>query len=231
MNLLELARAVKRESGLSGGGPASFATAAGDDLRIFNWVIDTWQSIELQHEQWAWRRKSAQATTSGSMILPATAAAPGFALTDFGSWKRQDNEYRPSAYRAADGQQAEQRLTWVEYEVFRRMFMTGVHQPGPLQYWSIAPIGDFLVGPTPDAEHVVRSDYIADAVRMSSEDDVPAMPTRFHDLIVWEALLQYGGYDAASEVVQRAGRNAGQLWPALRQAQLPQPTRQWRPLA
>ena len=56
----------------------------------------------------------------------------------------------------------------------------------------------------------------------TADTDTPAMPTRFHSLIVWRALTEYGGYDAASEVFQRADRNYTMAMPALLQSQLPQ---------
>ena len=224
MNFLQLAQAAKRESGLSGGGPASISTATGDDLRFFHWVAWVWRDIDLMHESWAWRRASAQATTSGSMTLSPTAAGD-FNLSDFGSWKPADANprgYRPTTYKVSDGQSAERPLYFMVYDRFRNQFQVGTHTAAPLQYWTVAPNGDFLVGPTPDAAHVVKADYIKDHTALAADADEPAMPSRFHMLIVWHALREYGGYDAASEVWQRADRNFRSLWPALAQAQLPQ---------
>ena len=84
MNFLQLAQAVKRESGLSGGGPLSVVTATGDDARIFQWVNWAWRDIALMHESWLFRRASAQGETS-AMTMAHDYGAPGFALTDFGS--------------------------------------------------------------------------------------------------------------------------------------------------
>jgi hypothetical protein len=42
---------------------------------------------------------------------------------------------------------------------------------------------------------------------MTVDTDTPMIPTRFHNLIVWRALAEYGGFDAASEVFTRADRN------------------------
>jgi predicted acylesterase/phospholipase RssA len=48
---------------------------------------------------------------------------------------------------------------------------------------------------------------------------------------VWRALIEYGGFDAAGEVVQRAERNYSTNLPALLQAQLPARWISARPLA
>lgn len=221
MNLIELAREVKRESGLSGDGPVSGALARGNETRIIGWVRSAWRDIDLMHEAWSWRQASGQATTSGSMVLAPGAAGPGFAIASFAKWRLPTREYQPTAYRAADGAQAEHPLTFVPYDQFRRMFMVGVHLAAGLQYWSISPAGEFLVGPTPDSAHVVTADYIRGHVRLQADTDVPALPADFHELIVWRALREYGGFDAASEVYGRADRNLASGLPTLRQACLP----------
>ena len=228
MNWLQLAQEVKRESGLTGGGPVAFASANGEDLRIFNWVAWAWRDIDLMHEGWAWRRGTATATTNGSMTLTGLTS---FSLADFGSWLPASSIYNVSAYRISSGQSAENNLKFIDYDIFRRQFIQGTHTAAGLQYWSIAPNGDMLVGPTPDASHVVRADYIKDHVALSADASTPTMPTRFHPLITWYALREYGGYDAASEVWQRADRNYNSLYSALAQAQLPKMRWNMRPLA
>lgn len=230
MNFLQLAQAVKRESGLSGGGPASVVTATGDDARIFQWVNWAWRDIALLHESWLFRRGAALGETT-TMAVPHDLAAPGFALADFGSWKAQSSDYRVSAYRTADGAQAERPLSYLDWDVFRARFVAGAHAPGALAFWSTDPSGQLMVAPTPDAAHMVRADYIRDAVAMTADADVPSMPARFHDLIVWRALAEYGGFDAAGEVFQRASGNYSSGLSALHQAQLPRRTFAARPLA
>lgn len=230
MNLLQLTQALKRETGLSGGGPASVVTATGDDARLFNWINWAWRDIQLMHESWLWRRGSAlgQVTTQETLH---NLASPGFGLSDFADWKPENSEYQPSAWRVTDGQANEQTLKFLPWDAYRTQFVMGTHQPGPIQYWTLAPSGEMWVGPTPDAAHMVRADYIKDVQDMTADADTPAMPARFHNLIVWRALIEYGGYDAASEVYQRADRNYAMGLSALLQAQLPQRWISARPLA
>lgn len=230
MNYLQLAQMVKRESGLSGGAPASISTAAGDDLRIFGWVNQAWQDIFLAHESWRFRRGEALGETTTASML-ATATAPGFALTDFASWQQSAGDYKPTAWRTADGQVTERDLYWLDYETFRRRFVVGVHSPGPVRYWSIGPAEELLLGPTPDAAHMVRASYAKDFVALALDTDEPTLPPRFHDLIAWRALREYGGYDAASEVFQRADQNFNSGMSALAQSQLQMPSFGAKPLA
>lgn len=222
MNLIELSREVKRESGLSGDGATTVSLAKGNDERILAWVREAWRDIDLMHETWTWRQAQAEGQTSGAMLMEPGAAAPGFALTSFARWRQHTRLYQPTAFRVSDGLQAERPLGFLPYDRFRRLFMVGVHQPGGLQYWSESPAGDFMVGPTPDSTHVVRADYIRDHVPLVADTDTPALPARFHPLIVWRALREYGGFDAATEAYMRADRNLSGGLPSLRQACLPE---------
>jgi hypothetical protein len=221
LNFLQLAQAVKRESGLSGGGPISVVTAKGDDARIFQWVNWAHRDICLLHESWLFRRGSAIGQTT-VMAMPHDLASPGFGLSDFANWKPQSIDYKVSAWRVSDGQQAEQPIAFLPWDDFRSRYVVGTHQPGGIQHWSITPSGEMQVGPTPDSAFSVRADYIKDVVDMTLDSHVPMIPARFHNLIVWRALLEYGGFDSASDVYQRAERNHSTGMPALLQAQLPQ---------
>lgn len=228
MNFLQLTQAVKRESGLGmGSSIVAYASATGDDLRMFNWVNWAARDITLAREDWRWRR--------GSATLPSTTAIANaysaFSLTDFASWKAAGLQYKPSTYRVADGIATERELAWMDYDQFRKQFFLGAQATGSVQYWSISPSEEFLIGPTPDSAHFVRADYVKDFTDMAADADTPALPARFHTLIVWRALMEYGGFDAASEVYQRAEKNYTLGWPQLVQSQMDMPTIMSRALA
>lgn len=219
MNYLQLAQAVKQESGMAGSGPTDVATTVQSERRIFSWVDWAARDIALQREDWRWRRGSATLASTTSMAN----APAAFGLTDFASWKGANSKYWPTAYRISDGAATESKLTWLEYDEFRIKFMTGAQAPGLAQYWSVSPSEEFLIGPTPDSAHFIRADYVKDYAPLTQNTDTPPMPARFHMLIVWRALKEYGGYDAASEVYQRASENYQAMWPGLVQSQLEAP--------
>lgn len=226
MNFLQLAQAVKRESGLSGS-ISGVSTTVTEDTRIFNWVNWAARDIALAREDWRWRRGYATGTATGQVSTAATQ----FGLTDFASWKPANPVYKPSAYRISDGSSTERKLAWMTYDQFRMTFMVGDQTPGVAQYWSISPSEEFLLGPAPDSDHFVRADYVKDYTDLVLDTDTPAMPARFHMMIVWRALLEYGGFDAAGEVYQRADQNYKLMWTSLVQNQLETPTMMARSLS
>jgi hypothetical protein len=226
MNFLDLARAVKREAGLSGSAPSSAATTVLSEQRLFNWVNWAARDITLAREDWRWRRGMATVAATTSQANAYTA----FGLTDFASWKGENHTYKPTAYRVADAISSERKLAWMTYDNFRMTFLTGSQTPGVVQYWSISPTDEFLLGPAPDSAHFVRADYVKDYADLVADADIPLLPTRFHMIIVWRALMEYGGFDAAGEVFQRAEKNYNEMWTALVQSQLEPLTIQARSL-
>lgn len=227
MNFLQLAQAVKRESGLTSSGPTSIDTANTENLRIFNWVNWAARDITLMREDWRWRRGNATLSSTTSMVNAPSA----FGLTDFASWKDANDMYKPSMYRLVDGIQTERALLFMPYDEFRQTYMTGLQTPGTPMHWSISPSEDFLIGPTPDSAVFLRADYVKDYADMTVDSSTPAMPARFHMLIVWRALMEYGGFDAAGETYQRAEKNYTMGWTQLTQSQLEAPSFKARSLA
>lgn len=212
MNFLSLAQAVKRESGLGmESSIVSFATAAGDDRRMFQWVNWAARDITLSKPGWRFRRGAATlASTTDQANTPAA-----FGLTDFASWKPATKTYKPSAYMISQGAGTESELQWLEYDQFRAIYIVGVQTPGVSVNWTISPSNELLLGPAPASAHFVRADYIKDYTDMTADADVPTIPSSFHMLIVWRALMEYGGFDAAGEVYQRAERNYNSSFPQL----------------
>lgn len=227
MNFLQLAQRVKVESGLAGPGPSSVSTPTLSEQRIFAWVNWAARDITLQREDWRWRRGSATLASTTAQVNTAT----DFGITDFASWKMGTRFYKPSAYRIADGASTEHELQWLDYDQFRKNYIIGTPATANVQCWSISPDEEFLLGPTPDAAHFVRADYVKDYTDMTADADTPAIPARFHMLIVWRALKEYAGYDAASEVLLRAESNYTAMWPQLVQSQIEAPSFMARPLA
>lgn len=65
------------------------------------------------------------------------------------------------------------------------------------------PLKALALGPTPDAGYTIVGDYYSTPSEMVGYNDVPALPVKFHMAIVYKAMVSYGMYEAAAEVVQR----------------------------
>lgn len=225
--LIELARRLKAESGRSGIGPATASGAVGEDLQLINAVRDAWVELELEPRNWAWMRKMKVSPLTASVLAHSPVS---LGITDLGTFISPREDYCPTAFLTSDPTQ-EWDLTHLDYESFRRKFLIGVPDEGAPQFWSVAPSGYLLVGPASNGGYSVRIDYIREPLRLVNDSDEPAMPSRFHELLIWRALLSVGAFDAAPEQYGRARDKADDLFDKLATAQGEQITITARPLA
>ena len=230
MNYIQLIQRLKRESGRSGTVPASVAVLAGDDLNLGAWVADAWRDVQRRRADWAWMRKT--------VIGPLPNASGAYAATDIdplatdlARWQDSTRWYAVRCFATATPGQVWD-LLWLPYEQFQALFMVAQPAPGAPQYWSVAPDNRLLLGPAPTlATYSVRADYWARPSELALDADTPGMPAQFHMLLVWRALLEVAGFDAAPEVEVRAKRNLRMAWSDLLDDQAPRMQLTDEPLA
>lgn len=219
MNYLQLANRVKSESARSGGTIASKATAFGDDVRIFGWLANAW--VELQNEtDWRWMRKSVEKDILNATIRYTPTNLTGFNILDLRRWVEPTRDYQPLVYQVS-APAYRSPLEWVAVDAFRRDFVNTPHQASSPQYWSVDYNDDLLIGPTPVGAWKLVIDYWQDVVPLVLDADVPAMPARFHEILVWRALMELASFDAATEVYSRAKANYDTIHANLRAEQGP----------
>jgi hypothetical protein len=76
---------------------------------------------------------------------------------------------------------------------------------------AVGPDQSLCLGPPPNALYTITADYFVAPTEMVADTDIPAgLPTRFHMLIVYRAMMKYAGFESAPEVYQRGSEeNAG----------------------
>lgn len=228
MNLLQIAQRAKSESGRSGSGPLTVTAVTGDDLRIVNACKDAWRELQMMPRRWAWMRTE---VTKPLTIDTVTHTLAGMGITDWAEWKRDSEDYHPSVYDTT-APDSEWPLRFIPYEKFRFMFLIGAHAAGAPQYWSSDPDGSLLIGPKPDlATYEVRIAYFKAPTELAADGDTPDMPSRFHMLLTWMALMQISASDAATEHYQRASDSQRLVFDQLVESQAEPITFGYRPLA
>lgn len=224
MTYLELCQMLARESGLVAGvQPASVAGQTGRLLKFIAWTDTAWRAIQNAEGTWRWMQgefgSAATLTTAGA--LRYTAAS--FNLARWASWIDTDDTL--TIYAEAEGAADETPLVWVrDWNLWRRMYERGAQVQNRPIHAAISPAGELCLGPAPDAIYRVRGLYRKSPQRLVENDDVPEMPGRFHELIVWEALLllEEDGEGGALPLA-KAVRRRTELMSSLRRDQLPQP--------
>lgn len=199
MNFLELSQKLRQMCGIPGEGPTTVTGQTKELLRIIEYVSNAWNMIQVERPDWFFLRDDFSFSTIAHQqeYTPTQAG-----ITDFGSWI--DNSF--TLYSAITD---EMYLTQMDYQSFRETYLLGslTTQYARPQIISISPKKNLLISPNPNDVYTLKGEYYTAPVALVNDSDTPAIPARFHMAIVYLAMMEYGVFEAASEVYER-GLNA-----------------------
>jgi hypothetical protein len=224
---LQICQGVSRECRIAGGDtvPASVSGQTGVLDQIVNHVIQSWNKVQMKHPNWRWMRVGFTLTTSsgddsyayGDCTDDITAGA----ITRFSQWLLHDPDDYPKIYLSSSGSDAEGWLTYLDWNHFKRIYRIGAQTNGYPAFITVDPQNNIVLGPKPDDTYVISGDYQRGPQVLAADDDLPDMPSMFHDLILWEAVKRNATLNNKPEVLAQAKMAAAQLWQDLELNQLP----------
>lgn len=203
MTFLELVNRARVECGVAGAATplTTLSGVTGESLRIKQWVNSAWVDTQSAHEDWQWMRESFDFSTVTQQQF-YTPTEVGVAST-FGNWKR--DSFRASS--VGQSYRDEQLLNYMDYTTFRNLYMyanmrTTYARPVVV---TIEPGPDKRLGfgSIPDQPYVISGEYYKLPTEFVNDTDEPNIPARFQPMIVYRAMMYYGGYEAAPEVLSR----------------------------
>lgn len=217
MNYLSICQRLRSECGVSGSN-ATVVGATGEWGRLCAWVAQSYQEIQERHPDWQWMRKDVSFNTIANQQTYLPASAP-ISLTDFAAWKM--DSFR--LYLTSAGVNNETFLIPEEYTAFRDSYVLGARRNTYARPISItqAPSKALMFGLTPNDIYTVNGEYYKTPMVLSVDADIPDMPDRFHMLIVYRAMIHYGMFEAAGEVIARGREMEKSMMYSLEQDQLP----------
>ncbi len=195
---LSLVNLTRLECGVTTTELTTLANLTGKDLQIKNWVNRAWMDVQRVRTDWLWMRKSFSFVTVANQ---ATYTPTEAGVTDLGEWL-------PSTFRTritAQGYNTEQFLEQCGWDYYRNTYGFGsqISVTGRPTVFTVQPNSSLTFWAKPDAAtYTVTGDYAAKATAFAAEDEVPAMPDQFVDIIMHKAKIYYGQEEAASEVFQ-----------------------------
>lgn len=199
MNFLTLCRTAAREGGVSGAlSIPSVDGQTGSNARIVGWVQSAYGDIQRQYTDWKFLWAQGSITTvpgQSDYALPA----------DLGQIDRQ---------RVHRGDVS---LTVDEHELINPLPTAS----GTPHRAILLPNGKLRLHPTPNAAETVTFDYYRKPHELTTGTDEPLFPPEFHDTVWMRALVKYGFYESAPEVIERVSAELGELMKALETSQLP----------
>lgn len=227
MNFLQLVQRTARACYMTNSGnvPAATANQTGELLNAVDWVADAWRELQVSNNNWRWMRSRFSVDTSVGVdeYAPSvvTDVLDSALITRFAQWLITDRKNPPKVYRTAGGIGSQYFLQYLDWYQFRTLYRIGDIQDGQPVHITIDPQDNLVLGPRPDDEYTITGEYQRGVMELVDEEDVPDMPTRFHMVIVYDAMLKYAGSEGAEEVMTRAQLEGGALKSALKLDQLP----------
>ena len=209
MNFLSLCRRAYVESGLSGPGPATVVSQTGATDRVIKFVEREWRRIQGLHDGWLFMRASASLSlVAGTREYAGSSFAADFDLPYTDTLKYQD---RTGFIRYVEWQD------WVRgnYDL-----SASVQSGKPCAFtWS--PDLKIIFDRDPDAAYPVQLEYHRTPQSLAADSDVPIIPERFHDIIIYAAIVRFAQFDKDPELMQTATMNYEEWLAKLENSQLP----------
>lgn len=198
-SFLEICQDAARESGtFSSDTPISTAQSqTGRQLRLVNWVNSAYELIQTARSDWQWLRAefSGQTVATQRRYTPAEMGIS----TRFAEWflryKTAPNSF--TSYLTADGQSDERFIDYMPWDEFYNTFLVGnsAETTGFPVAISIDPNDKLVIYPLPDAVYTIKGHYQKGPQVLSADADVPEMPSRFHKVITYRALILLAEFD------------------------------------
>ncbi|WP_404466263.1 hypothetical protein LG331_08235 [Vreelandella aquamarina] len=206
MTFLELCQRLRQEVGAAGSGPAAVSGQNGEAQRLVNWIRQAWLEIQSQRADWAF------AWATGEIEMED--GYREYALpNNFAS-------FIPETIYLED-----RRLRLITYPEFRRHFRKA-KQEVP-RYITVKPSGaasldsSVEIDANPGETQFLTFEYFRLPQSLSLNTDVPRLPDHYHMAIVYRAMIQYGMYENAPEVVQQGQLNLERVMTDVARTQLP----------
>ncbi|WP_043530471.1 hypothetical protein [Litchfieldella xinjiangensis] len=206
MTFLQLCQRLRQEVGAAGTGPAAVTGQHGEAQRLIGWIQQAWTEIQATRPDWrfAWAEG----------LIELESGYRDYALPDdFAS-------FIPDTIYLDDRE-----LTLLPYSEFRRRFRNAA--PAQPRHITVTP-GDVMrlggvlhFDGTPGEGERLSFEYYRSPQELVTGSDVPRLPLEYHMLIVYRAMIQYGLYENAGEVVQQGMSNANRLMTEVERTQLP----------
>lgn len=215
---LELVKDLARQDGsIAVTSITSVVDQTGRVEKMVNWVQKAYNNIQNSRRDWGWLVEEFTHD-----LIPGTPiyTPASFNLTRFSNWVGDSyNGYMPlSLYDPLTGLSDEAEVGQVTYEYWRQRYGRGDQN---IEYWdrptewTVTPKNELAFGPYPDVAYTIRGQYQKGPQSLEANTDIPEMPARFHDLIVWEAhrllLIHDGAYQESQFPTQEMATLRHQL--------------------
>ena len=218
---LELSQRLRLEAGISGTGPTTVVSQAGEYEKVVKWVATANEDIQNLHTNWKFLQTSFDFDTIATTQNYTLAAV---SLTDLATWKIDTPDSLTIYSSVAD----ESYLTYMPWDDFRALYLFGSARSDTDRptIVTIKPDNSLSFYPIPNAAFTVTGEYFkrAQVLDTTDDDEEPSFPSQYHMAVVWRALVHYGAFAAADEKYAHGQNEYKRLLRGLEGNQLPKIT-------
>ena len=183
----------------------------GEFLRVTTWINQSFS--ELQTEWFNWDLMRSSQLEGGGVSFQTIAGQPiyelgtgpgtvGVAASAFSSWVKRSFRDQTTTSGVSD----QYMLEWISYDAWRDAYSFGAQQTVQTRPIAIAvsPENGICVGPWPTSAYTLTGDYWMAPLQMAADADTPSnIPAQWQMAIVYQAMIYYGMYESAPDVVAR----------------------------
>ena len=228
MTYLTLCSDTRRECRMNGTGPSAVTGQTGLLADVVAWVANAYTELQQSRENWRWLRSTftvnTVAETDAYAYTVCTDSRLSATISRFARWWPFDEmgEDGVTCYLTSTGVAGEQYLQYIAWADFRTLYKRGTQTSGQPMHFTIDPQNRLVLGPKPSAIYTISGEYQMSPQVLTADDDVPEMPTQFHQLIVYMAMEKYGAAKSELEVFNRGALEGGRMLERLEANQLPE---------
>jgi len=190
---LSICKDFRSKAGIAGTGPVAVTGQVGEYQRIVTWVREAWVKIQTLPYDWTWMW--AEYTP-----FETIASTSDYVLTNV------DVIHTDSItlFKTSVGPSAKYRVRYEDWKGFQLKFGAVTSDDGTPTVVTRMPSGGLRFYPAPDVPYTVGFEYQTDAQVLTANADTPAIPSQYHDIILYRALLDYAGYEETTDVYSYA---------------------------
>jgi len=210
-----------------GSAPVTVTDQDGVLAEIVGWVQDAYEDVQADQDDWRFREAAGDVPVAAGERTVDVAVT----LNDYDVLRPYTADFcRRHILCAYSGQGAADRhpvwfVEWEDWRGGRYERGEAVDDIGRPQYFTIRPDGQLRLYPAPDALVTLTLAYHRVLQAMEDDSDVPILPERHHNVIVWRALMYYADTrDKTQEPYQKWERRRKQAMQRLYRDQLPEPS-------
>lgn len=168
---------------------SSLVGLEGLELEIASWIPLAWKRIQTSHPEFRFRQRRA---TLGLNADQRVVDVPNLVMDLDSVRPMAAGDCSPYILVELDGPGDQTPVYYSAYEHFAYSTIDrGNVATGRPLHFTMQPDGQMRLEPTPDAAYTLRFDYIAKPQELVDADDIPSMPERHHETIVWWAIRNY----------------------------------------